>query len=91
MKLCTLILLSYSLILSSYQGLLRIKTRRRLEQTTDLTFTTKVNQVVTWTNLKELADLQNWTYSGDTIISESKKVIRGTQLSKPIKGFTNQL
>ena len=39
----------------------------------------------------ELADLQNWMYGGDTIISESEKVISGKQLSKPIKGFTNQL
>ena len=44
-----------------------------------------------WTNLKELTDLQNWTYSGDTIISKSKKVISGKQLSKSIKGFINQL
>ena len=44
-----------------------------------------------WTNLKELTDLQNWMYGGDTIISKSKKVISGKLLSKPIKGFTNQL
>ena len=45
-KLCTLKSLFYSSILSSYQGLPRIKIRKELERTTDPTFTTKVDLVV---------------------------------------------
>ena len=44
-----------------------------------------------WTNLKELANLQNWMCSGDTIISKSEKVISGKQLSKPIKGYLSDM